>query len=48
MNNDPDIIKGKDEIGYFIMTRETIHTDGTPDEWIKTYYEPFDKEGDKT
>lgn len=44
---DPDVIKGKDEKGYFVMERECIHTDGTPDEWEKIYYKPLPKEGDK-
>lgn len=37
----PDRIEGIDEKGHFVMVRESIHTDGTPDEWEKVYYTPF-------
>lgn len=44
----PDRIKGVDEKGHFVMVRETVHTDGTPDEWEKVYYTPCpdEKEGE--
>ena len=41
----PNRITGKDEKGYFVMERECVHTDGTPDEWATIYYKPFPKEG---
>lgn len=45
----PDRIKGIDEKGHFVMVRESVHTDGTPDEWEKVYYTPCPdwKEGDE-
>lgn len=38
----PDVnrIMGHDSEGYYVLERVTIHTDGTPDEWVRTYYEP--------
>lgn len=46
MSCDPNVIRGKDEKGYFVKERVLIHTDGTPDEWVTTYYVPFEKEGE--
>ena len=39
-NDIPTYAKGKDENGYFVQVLETIHTDGTPNEYKKTYYTP--------
>lgn len=46
MSNDPNVIRGKDKNGYFVKERVCIHTDEKPDEWVTTYYEPFEKEGE--
>lgn len=35
-----DKVYGHDEDGYYVLERKSIHTDGTPDEFEKTYYIP--------
>lgn len=39
--------KGHDKDGYFVITLEEFFADGTPPKYEKTYYEPFEKEGDE-
>lgn len=38
--SDVNRIIGHDSDGYYILERVTIHTDGKPDEWVRTYYNP--------
>ena len=35
-----DKVYGHDEDGYYVLERKSIHTDGKPDDWEKTYYIP--------